>query len=376
MLADMFELFSERARQVIVGAQQEVSQLGHDELGTEHLLLGVLGLERDRTPSVLRSLGVTHEWARERVIALDGLHKTIVGSRRIPFTVEAKRALQSAVREARAASVEKVMPEHLLLALAAHADSLSARILLAGSIDAAAVRAALRDPQAGADDSTPGQSRQHEHRAAASDDGADDRDPARDGDLAPDRVRAGSALLIMDVQQGVVERFMPEAQALLHTLAGAVAAARAAGVTVIFVRVAFRAGAPEISARNRTFAAIGAAARMDEQDAATQIHPALDPKPDDILITKKRVSAFAGSDLDVVLRSLQVSSLTLAGIATSGVVLSTLRQAADLDYELTVLRDGCIDGDPEVHRVLMEKVFPRQASVVTAEAWDAALAGR
>ncbi len=88
-----------------------------------------------------------------------------------------------------------------------------------------------------------------------------------------------------------------------------------------------------------------------------------------MVVVKKRVSAFTGSDLEVVLRSLDVSSLVLTGIATSGVVLSTLRQAADLDYQLTVLRDGCADADPEVHRVLMDKVFPRQAAVVTAEEW-------
>jgi nicotinamidase-related amidase len=63
--------------------------------------------------------------------------------------------------------------------------------------------------------------------------------------------------------------------------------------------------------------------------------------------------------------------LVLAGIATSGVVLSTLREAADLDYVLTVLRDGCLDRDEEVHRVLMDKVFPRQASVVLASEWMA-----
>ena len=50
-------------------------------------------------------------------------------------------------------------------------------------------------------------------------------------------------------------------------------------------------------------------------------------------------------------------------------VLSTLRQAADLDYRLTVLADGCLDADPEVHRVLTEKVFPRQADVVTVDEW-------
>jgi nicotinamidase-related amidase len=64
-----------------------------------------------------------------------------------------------------------------------------------------------------------------------------------------------------------------------------------------------------------------------------------------------------------------VDSLVLTGIATSGVVLSTLRQAADLDFRLTVVRDGCADSDPEVHRVLMDKVFPRQAKVVSASEW-------
>lgn len=93
------------------------------------------------------------------------------------------------------------------------------------------------------------------------------------------------------------------------------------------------------------------------------------PGPEDIVVTKRRVSAFAGSDLDVVLRSQGIDSLVLTGIATSGVVLSTLRQAADLDFGLTVLGDLCADGDPEVHRVLMDKVFPRQAEVMTAGQW-------
>ena len=86
-------------------------------------------------------------------------------------------------------------------------------------------------------------------------------------------------------------------------------------------------------------------------------------------MTKRRVSAFAGSDLDMILRSSEVDELVLCGISTSGVVLSTLRQAADLDYQLVVLQDGCADPDPEVHRVLLEKVFPRQADVMTVDDW-------
>ena len=62
------------------------------------------------------------------------------------------------------------------------------------------------------------------------------------------------------------------------------------------------------------------------------------------------------------------------GHATSGVILSTVRLAADLDYNLIVVEDGCADRDPEVHTVLMEKVFPRQGTVVSSEEMVEALA--
>ena len=75
----------------------------------------------------------------------------------------------------------------------------------------------------------------------------------------------------------------------------------------------------------------------------------------------------------MVLRAQAVQTLVLTGIATSGVVLSTLRQAADLDYGLVVLRDGCADADEEVHRVLLDKVFPRQADVLTVDEWVAGM---
>jgi nicotinamidase-related amidase len=64
-----------------------------------------------------------------------------------------------------------------------------------------------------------------------------------------------------------------------------------------------------------------------------------------------------------------IDTLVLAGVATSGVVLSTLRDAADRDYRLFVLSDVCADMDPEVHRVLMEKIFPRQADVIALDAF-------
>ncbi|MHA6532166.1 cysteine hydrolase family protein [Paenibacillus sp. BAC0078] len=178
-----------------------------------------------------------------------------------------------------------------------------------------------------------------------------------------------SALLIMDMQNSVVSRFVDNEKALLP-FQKAIEAARSHAIAVIYVRVAFRAGYPEISSRNKMFAEIASrAGTAAAPEAAMQISESVQPRPDEPIVTKVRVSAFAGSDLEVILRSRQIDTLILSGISTSGVVLSTLREAADKDFALTVLSDACIDADPEVHRVLTEKVFPRQAEVVTVDAW-------
>lgn len=173
-----------------------------------------------------------------------------------------------------------------------------------------------------------------------------------------------TALLIMDVQPGIVDR-LPDKDEYLKRAAAAAKAARAAGLPVIFVVVGFRAGFPEVSPSNQSFS------RLKETASAWMV----DPKPSlkletgDVLVYKRRVSAFAGSDLEVILRAKGIKHLVLCGIATSGVVLSTLRQAADQDFQLTVLSDLSADFDDEVHQVLVNKVFPRQAEVTTAAEW-------
>jgi nicotinamidase-related amidase len=180
-------------------------------------------------------------------------------------------------------------------------------------------------------------------------------------------------LLVMDFQHGIVERLGDEK--VLDAAGRAVAAARAAEIPVLFVRVAFRPGYPEAAETNESFAAVAKAAgdTMHETHPATQIHADLEPRPGEPIVLKRRVSAFAGSDLDVLLRAARADTLVLAGLSTSGVVLSTLRQAADLDYRITVLSDACADPDPEVHRVLMDKIFPRQALVTSTDAWTQTL---
>ncbi len=183
-----------------------------------------------------------------------------------------------------------------------------------------------------------------------------------------------SVLLVMDFQHGIVERLGDPA--VVDAAGRAVVAARSADIPVMFVRVAFRPGYPEAAESNLVFSGIvqrGDA--MTEDHPATRIHGDVEPQPDEPVILKRRVSAFSGSDLDVLLRSAGAERLVLAGISTSGVVLSTLRQAADLDYRLIVLSDACGDPDAEVHRVLTEKVFPRQALVTTTDDWIHGLSG-
>ena len=182
-------------------------------------------------------------------------------------------------------------------------------------------------------------------------------------------IHAKTALLVMDMQEGIVSRYVQTSD-LLTPVSTAIDAARAAAIPVIYVKVAFRPGYPEISPRNKLFAAVRQRASSSSAAMSSmEIHPAIAPQPTDIVVTKCRVSAFSGSDLEVILRAQGISHLVLCGIATSGVVLSTLREAADKDYQLTVLSDGCFDGDEEVHRVLLSKVFPMQADVVQSEAW-------
>ncbi|MEW2516812.1 cysteine hydrolase family protein [Actinacidiphila alni] len=181
-----------------------------------------------------------------------------------------------------------------------------------------------------------------------------------------------TALLIMDFQAAIVERIGSED--VVAAAGRAVEAARAAGIPVIFVRVAFRPGYPEIAATNRSFSALGQAGDSFTADhPSTQVIEALAPRADEAVTVKRRVSAFTGSDLEVLLRAAGAETLVLAGLSTSGVVLSTVRQAADLDYRLTVLSDACADNDPEVHRILTEKVFLNQAEVTTVDAWAKSL---
>jgi nicotinamidase-related amidase len=90
-------------------------------------------------------------------------------------------------------------------------------------------------------------------------------------------------------------------------------------------------------------------------------------------VTKHRVSAFTGTELEMLLGAMEIETVVLFGISTSGVVLSTLLHASDADYKLVVIADCCADLDSELHEVLINRLFPQRAEVLTAEEFVEAL---
>lgn len=174
-----------------------------------------------------------------------------------------------------------------------------------------------------------------------------------------------SALLIMDVQEFMVGGLANHDE-YLQKIQTSVDAAHANNIAVIYVVVGFRPNRPELNLRNKALRTMQDSGIINSM---IDPKPVLEPKLTDVIVTKRRLGAFTGTDLEVILRTKQIGHLVLAGISTSGVVLSTLREAVDKDYTLTVLSDLCADRDEEVHRVLTEKVFPRHAEVLSVAQW-------
>jgi len=120
-------------------------------------------------------------------------------------------------------------------------------------------------------------------------------------------------------------------------------------------------------ARHEGIPVINVEVRRGEKTPETEIHPTMTPQPGEPLLTKSRVGPFSTTNLDEILKKQGIETLVLIGLRTSGCILTTVRWAADIDYQLIVLSDCCADQDDEVHRVLMEKVLPQQAIVATSQ---------
>ncbi|MHA4811297.1 cysteine hydrolase family protein [Flavitalea flava] len=178
-----------------------------------------------------------------------------------------------------------------------------------------------------------------------------------------------TALLVMDMQTSILG-MLPDSTRIKASVARALDNARSNNIPVIYIVVGFRPGWPEGSVNNKNLAVVKERFGSANMEDFLKVDPSILPQENELIVVKRRVSAFTGSDLEVLLRAKNIQHLVLSGIATSGVVLSTLREAADKDYRLTVLADCCADGDEEVHRVLTTKVFPRQADVILVDEWN------
>jgi nicotinamidase-related amidase len=184
-----------------------------------------------------------------------------------------------------------------------------------------------------------------------------------------------TAVLAMDCQHGIVSTYAKPPEEFAGRAASVLRGARSSGLLVIHVQVGFRPGMPEISERNAAFSALRSNPQLQQlfEGPAGAIHPALGPEPGDIVVTKHRVSAFAGTDLAMILRARGIETLVLFGLATSGVVLATLLEASDADFRLAVIGDCCGDLDPELHDALLTRLFPRRAEVLSAAEFQSAL---
>lgn len=167
--------------------------------------------------------------------------------------------------------------------------------------------------------------------------------PERAQTLDPNR----AVVVIMDFQNGIVSGAAPDPQGVVTQAAAVLQAARTAGIPVVYVT--HRGG------------------RFASEAPEAEIHPGVSPVAGEQVLSKTRAGAFSTTGRDVLLREMGKNTLILMGVATSGCVLSTVRWAADIGYQLVVVADACADRDPEVHRVLTEKLFPRQATVLSTQ---------
>lgn len=183
-----------------------------------------------------------------------------------------------------------------------------------------------------------------------------------------------TALLTLDFQKGIIAS-VTGAEAAVPQAAKAVALARQKGYLLIHVGLGFDPGHPEIpETAGSGFARVKQNNMFLKGSESAEFHPDL-YRHGDLVVHKQRYGAFSHNGLQMILNAKHIEDLVFFGISTSGITLSTLRLAFDLDYRCTVLKDACFDRDEEVHRVLTGKVFPAQARVLSVDEFIAEQGG-
>ena len=170
-----------------------------------------------------------------------------------------------------------------------------------------------------------------------------------------------TALIVMHYQTDILALFPSVAPTLLSNTRALCDAARAAGIGIYFVKFHFSPGYPEVSPMNRN----GQGVRRLGLFVDDKISPALGQQPDEPLILAHRASAFFGTDLQARLCAKGVDTLIMAGIASTGVMLSSVAYASDADYRLFTVKDCCYDPDPIVHDHLFSTAFDSRTTVLS-----------
>ncbi|MEX3786126.1 isochorismatase family cysteine hydrolase [Paraburkholderia sp. BR14374] len=175
--------------------------------------------------------------------------------------------------------------------------------------------------------------------------------------IAPSR----TALIVMHYQTDILGLFPSVAPALLANTRRLCDAARAKGVSVYFANLRFSPGYPEVSPLNRNGQGIKKLGLFLEDQTA----PELGQQANEPLVIAHRASVFFGTDLEARLSAQGIDSLMMVGIASTGVVLSSVAYASDADFRLYTVKDCCYDPDEVVHEHLFATAFDSRTTVLS-----------
>ncbi|WP_343499722.1 isochorismatase family cysteine hydrolase [Achromobacter denitrificans] len=165
----------------------------------------------------------------------------------------------------------------------------------------------------------------------------------------------------MHYQTDIMALFPAVAPTLLANTRALCEAARRKGVAVYFARIGFGQGYPEVSPLNKNGQGIKRLGLFVDDE----ISPELGRRADEPLILAHRASVFFGTDLELRLSAAGVDTLVMAGIASTGVMLSSIAYASDADFRLYTVKDCCYDPDPVVHEHLFATAFESRSTVLS-----------
>lgn len=177
----------------------------------------------------------------------------------------------------------------------------------------------------------------------------------------PAIVPAKTALLVMHYQTDILELFPSVAPTLLANTRRLCDAARDKGVSVYFAKFHFSPGYPEVSPLNNN----GQGVKQLGLFVEDQISPELGRQADEPIIIAHRASVFFGTDLQARLSAQGIDTLIMVGIASTGVMLSSVAYASDADFRLFAVKDCCYDPDQVVHDHLFGTAFESRTTVLS-----------